>query len=92
MKNWGKTVVAGLLLLTTTAQAETTKVPLKVPLIVSDKCNIKPDENGAKRCETRYSDGSSDVYWVKNGKIYWHYPIDNRVPSGGNYKPKTIVF
>ncbi len=86
MKNWGKPVVAGLLLLANTAGlalAETKDT--KVPLIVSDKCVLKPDENGAKRCETKYSDGSSDVYWVKNGKIYWHYPINDRVPSGGEY-------
>ncbi len=87
MKNWG-TVVAGLLLLYNTvgiAQAET-KDP-KVPLIVSDKCSATPDENGARRCEVVYSDGSSDVYWVKNGWIFWHYPVAG-MPSGGRYRPQ----
>ncbi len=89
MKNWG-IAVAGLLLLCNTAglvQAETPK-DTKVPLIVSDQCAMKPDKNGARRCEVKYSDGAKDIYWVKQGKIYWHYPIDSRVPNGGDYKPK----
>ncbi len=87
MKNWGKTVVAGLLLLSNAAGlalAETKDT--KVPVITSDQCSNQPDKNRVRRCEVTYSDGSTDIYWVKNQKIYWHYPINDRVPSGGEYR------
>ncbi len=84
MKNWGKIGIS-LLLFCGTGLTQAKEV--KVPLIVSDKCSATPDENGARRCEVVYSDDSRDVYWVKNGKIYWHYPIAG-MPSGGIYRPK----
>ncbi len=86
MKNWGTTVVAGLLLLGNAAGLALAET--KVPLIINDQCSATPDENGARRCEVTYSDGSADTYWVKQGKIYWHYPINDRVPSGGEYQSK----
>ncbi len=89
MKNWG-TTITGLLLICCISNNTTAETPkdIKIPLIVSDQCSATPDENGARRCEVTYSDGSVDTYWVKQGKIYWHYPINDRVPSGGEYRSK----
>ncbi|PID55387.1 hypothetical protein CSB45_16225 [candidate division KSB3 bacterium] len=84
MKNWGKIGIS-LMLLCGTGLTQAKEV--KVPMIVSDHCSSQPDENGARQCKVKYSDGSTDTYWVKQGKIYWHYPIPG-MPSGGIYRPK----
>ncbi|PID48693.1 MAG: hypothetical protein CR991_10290 [Proteobacteria bacterium] len=58
---------------------------VEIPVIVSDTCDGQYDANGAMRCTIRYSNDEQDIYWVKEGQIYWHYPINDRVPSGGRY-------
>ncbi len=75
----------GLLVMNSAATAE--QKPVEVPTITEDKCSMHYDENRVMECTTTYSNGEQDTYYVKNGKIYFHYPIDNRVPSGGDYKP-----
>jgi hypothetical protein len=80
-----KTVIAlGLLVMTSTATAEKTT---EVPIIIHDECSMQYDETEVMRCHVHYSDGTNEYYYVKGDYIYWHYPINNRVPSGGIYKP-----
>lgn len=71
----------GLLVMTGAAAAG-------VPTIVGDRCSMQHDKNQTMECVITYSDGTQEKYWVKDGMVYWDYPIDSRVPSGGRYPLK----
>ena len=51
------------------------------PEMVWEECAAH-DDWGVQECFVAYENGHERYYWIKDGLIYHHYPVDG-MPSGG---------